>query len=254
MIDFTKTKKGDILRLVGEGAPGYAELGDLLRVTDVLHNSVMVEDRNGATTEFIFNCGAARLEPTEWKDDFPEEATVKTQSKNDDKAEMLVKYIGFKIIKARPMELQKCNKLHGKPVVEGGDEQPGYLVVYPDAKGVFSKNSYESWSPRDVFEAVYRVITCMTFGLAIEAMKKGKKVARHGWNGKNMFVYLVHGGRCQKYDLINEAAKHVRPITLDGTSVDICPHIDMKAADGSIVIGWLASQTDILAEDWCIVE
>lgn len=71
MIDYEKTKVGDILRLTGSGAPGYAELGDLLRVTEVHKNSVWVEDRDGEPCEFVFNCGAARLEPTEWRDDFP---------------------------------------------------------------------------------------------------------------------------------------------------------------------------------------
>lgn len=71
MIKYDETKRGDILRLVGAGAPGYANLGDLVRVTAVHTNSVWVEDRNGNPCEFVFNCGAARLEPTEWKNDFP---------------------------------------------------------------------------------------------------------------------------------------------------------------------------------------
>ena len=71
MIDYSRTKVGDIVKLVGDGAPGYDELGDLLRVTEVHVNSVKVEDRDGEACEFVFNCGAARLEPTEWKEDFP---------------------------------------------------------------------------------------------------------------------------------------------------------------------------------------
>lgn len=71
MIDYSKVKKGDVLRLVGAGAPGYANLGDLLRVTEVSANSVKVEDKRGEPCEFVFNCGAARLEVTEWTQDFP---------------------------------------------------------------------------------------------------------------------------------------------------------------------------------------
>jgi hypothetical protein len=71
MIDFGKVKRGDILKVVDVGAPGYAELGDLVRVTKVHPNSVWVEDRDGKPCEFVFNCGAARLEPTEWREDFP---------------------------------------------------------------------------------------------------------------------------------------------------------------------------------------
>ncbi len=72
MIEYDKVQRGDILKLVGAGAPGYAKLGDLLRITEVHHNSVSVEDRDGKPCEFIYNCGAARLEPTEWKNDFPQ--------------------------------------------------------------------------------------------------------------------------------------------------------------------------------------
>jgi hypothetical protein len=75
MIDYAKVKRGDILRLVSPGAPGYAELGDLLRVTKVYENGVAVEDKNGKPCEFVYNCGAARLEPTEWTNDFPNEVS-----------------------------------------------------------------------------------------------------------------------------------------------------------------------------------
>jgi hypothetical protein len=73
MIDYAKTRVGDVLKLVGVGAPGYAKVGDLLRVVEVHKESVWVEDRDGKRCEFVFNCGAARLEPTEWRDDFPDE-------------------------------------------------------------------------------------------------------------------------------------------------------------------------------------
>ena len=72
MIDYLKVQVGDILKIDGAGALGYAKNGDLVRVTEVHINSVKVEDRNGSTAEFMYNCGAARLEPTEWTKDFPE--------------------------------------------------------------------------------------------------------------------------------------------------------------------------------------
>ncbi len=73
MIDYENVERGNILKLVGAGAPGYAKLGDLLRVTEKTQNGVRVEDKNGEDCEFVFNCGAARLEVTEWKKDFPEQ-------------------------------------------------------------------------------------------------------------------------------------------------------------------------------------
>ena len=91
----------------------------------------------------------------------------------------------------------------------------------------------------------------MKFGLAIEALKLGKKVAREGWNGKGMFLYLTQGSKVTYSKLKKETQKAL--INYPDTVVSINAHIDMFAADGSIVIGWLASQTDILSDDWYIV-
>lgn len=71
MIDYSETKLGDVLRIVGRGAPGFAEVGDLVRVVEVHANSILAEDRDAKRAEFLYNCGAARLEATEWCEDFP---------------------------------------------------------------------------------------------------------------------------------------------------------------------------------------
>lgn len=92
------------------------------------------------------------------------------------------------------------------------------------------------------------------FGTALDLLKSGLKVARSGWNGKGMFIYLVEGTTISVPNLRNEAQKHVGVIKATADKVRINSHIDMYAADGSIVVGWLASQTDMLAEDWEIVE
>ena len=89
--------------------------------------------------------------------------------------------------------------------------------------------------------------TALTFGQAIEALKQGKKVARAGWNGKGMFLFLVPGSTFK----VNKAP--LLGIYPEGTEVNYCSHIDMKTADDKVV-PWLASQTDVLAEDWDIVE
>jgi hypothetical protein len=94
----------------------------------------------------------------------------------------------------------------------------------------------------------------MNFGQAIEALKEGKKVAREGWNGKGMYLTLQEGSEINALDARGGAAlarKNEKDLPV---KIKICPHIDMRAADGSIVIGWLASQTDMLSEDWQIVE
>jgi hypothetical protein len=71
MIDYAKTNKGDILRVVGAGAPGFVANGELVRVLEVNTNSALTENEKGEQCKFVFNCGAARLEETEWKQDFP---------------------------------------------------------------------------------------------------------------------------------------------------------------------------------------
>jgi len=95
----------------------------------------------------------------------------------------------------------------------------------------------------------------MDFGDAIRAMKDGKKVARAGWNGKGMWVAYTPGGTFPKeFAKDGHAAKHRADEIVAGEGwVVLLPHIDMRAADGSMVIGWLASQTDMLAEDWTVV-
>lgn len=153
------------------------------------------------------------------------------------------KYIGTKIIQAEPMTVEEYNE-QIRPLVYSGEDRNGYKVVYEDG--------YVSWSPKDVFEKSYRPTDNMSFGLAIEALKKGLRVARKGWNGKGMFLYLVRGRSVDKEFTVNEAS--IQPI-FDNTDVaHFNSHIDMKTADGSVCVGWLASQTDMLADDWVVVQ
>ena len=96
----------------------------------------------------------------------------------------------------------------------------------------------------------------MNFGQAIEALKEGKRVARTGWNGKGMYLYLVRGYSVEKDNLRNEASIHLPADegAMHGTGVaNFLSHIDMRTASGDVCVGWLASQTDILSEDWEIV-
>ena len=86
----------------------------------------------------------------------------------------------------------------------------------------------------------------LSFGQALEALKEGKRVARAGWNGKGMFVFLVNGSNF----VVNR--EPLLSIMGEGMEVTYRPHIDMKDAEGKIV-PWLASQTDILADDWEVV-
>jgi len=92
--------------------------------------------------------------------------------------------------------------------------------------------------------------THLDFGGAIRAMKNGEKVCREGWNGKGMFITMQkgypNGIACNK----NTSEAFGIP---EGTEIFVTPYLMMRAADRTLVTGWLASQTDMLAEDWRIV-
>ena len=126
------------------------------------------------------------------------------------------------------------------------------VTVWPQKRGdedgmaIKYQDGYISWCPKAVFERDYQPITAMSFGHAIHALKAGKRVARAGWNGKGMFLFIVNG-----------SGVHAGGFTgwtyTDGKqdNFECAPFIAMKTADDKVV-PWLASQTDILATDWSV--
>jgi len=110
-----------------------------------------------------------------------------------------------------------------------------------------------------------------TFGQALESLKRGQLVTRKGWNGKGMFIFMrpadeLHVGfvakdikslpqKVKDYYYQDCVDENGNPIELKkDDTVKFTAYICMKAADGSIVNGWLASQSDMLANDWTIFE
>jgi hypothetical protein len=87
----------------------------------------------------------------------------------------------------------------------------------------------------------------MDFGDALRSIRNGSQLARSGWNGQGMFIYLVASSH---FEVNRPPLNQVYP---EGTGIDYRAHIDMKTADGSCV-PWVASQTDLLAQDWYIVK
>lgn len=151
---------------------------------------------------------------------------------------MTHKYIGTKIVLAW--------------AAAGKDGAPGYGVKYEDG--------YTSWSPKAQFEAAYRDIEgpvqALTFGDALHMLKLGKRVARAGWNGKDMWISLsgvanvatpVDAGSFWSENNADYAYNQKDHVAY------VLPCITMKTADGSILMGWPASQTDMLAEDWVVL-
>lgn len=111
------------------------------------------------------------------------------------------------------------------------------------------------------------MIENQNFGQAIEALKQGKRVAREGWNGKGMFIFErpadeLEYSFIEKVKSLPQSVKDFlrnKALSTEGSLSDLPKvkfgaYLCMYAADGSIVNGWLASQTDMLAEDWCILD
>lgn len=87
----------------------------------------------------------------------------------------------------------------------------------------------------------------MNFSDALLVVKAGGRVAREGWNGKDMFIFLVPGST------FNVNRPPLMGIYPEGTEIKYHGHIDMKTAQG-YVVPWLASQADLLADDWLHVD
>lgn len=157
-------------------------------------------------------------------------------------------YIGTKIIQAEPakrfwmpdgskviVSLHEVIDLQIKDKALSCDE--GYKVRYSDG--------YDSFSPKEVFEEAYRRTDNMNFGLALEAAKKGLRIARAGWNGRGMYVFLA--------DLV-EMHTAADLSEFQDQDVEISDLLVLRTAQETLQPGWLATQSDMLADDWHIVE
>ena len=102
-----------------------------------------------------------------------------------------------------------------------------------------------------------------TFGQALESLKRGHLVARKGWNGKGMFIFMRPEDSLPTNMIVNQVKSLPESFKRwvannhgdsETDRIKFTAYLCMKAADGTIVNGWLASQTDMLANDWVIVE
>jgi hypothetical protein len=114
------------------------------------------------------------------------------------------------------------------------DGKDGYGVKYEDG--------YISWSPKDTFEKAYRtsepgMSQSLTFSDALHYLKLGNRVARYGWNGKGLWLEIqrpdTHSKMTLPYVFLNYPD-------------------DVQNTPGARV-PWIASQTDMLAEDWAVL-
>lgn len=174
------------------------------------------------------------------------------------------KYIGTKIILATAMNLRAYNEKRGWPMPP--DENPaaeGYLIEYTDGgkPNHPDHQGYISWSPKEQFEAAYRSSPGLTFGHAIEALKRGCRVCRAGWNGKGMFVFMqipaqIPADMVPRMQSLPQSVKEeIYRRSQNGTTGELIYSNQMALVkpDNS-VNGWAPSAADALAEDWVILD
>lgn len=169
------------------------------------------------------------------------------------------KCIGTKLVQLTPMTRLEYNEYRGwdLPDNENGADE-GYLVEYLDGGNAnhHAHKGYISWSPKEQADNAYRPVDGLSFGLAIEAAKKGEKIARAGWNGKNMFVVYMPPLKLPPFSTqepgpkVNDrTAKYIG----EDTPLDCQPYFAMFNAQKQWIPGWVASQSDMLFDDWMIV-
>lgn len=135
------------------------------------------------------------------------------------------KFIGTKMVIATPMNRQQYNDYRDWPLPDDEDgADDGYLVEYTDGGKPNHPNhtGYISWSPKEQFDAAYRPTDGLTFGLAIEALKRGERVARSSWDSNTWLILTSN-------------------------------RIIKAFTDGSMSFGVQVSNDELFAEDWYIV-
>ena len=173
-------------------------------------------------------------------------------------------YIGTKRINAGPMTRQAYNDFRGwkLPDDENGADE-GYLVEYVNGgpANTSAYAGYVSWSPKEVFDQAYRATDALTFGEALEALKAGCKVARRGWNGKGMWIVMMPGMNLPPHsaqDTERKVNDRTAKFIGEDTPLETLPYIAMWTVNSkgrkAWLPGWLASQTDMLSDDWEVVE
>ena len=157
------------------------------------------------------------------------------------------KFAGTKLLFAVAMSLGAYNQLRGWDQPEGeSPDAEGYLVEYTDGGKPNHKDyeGYISWSPKDVFDATYRPVDGLPFGMALELAKQGAHIKRKGWNGEGQFVYLLKGDRIAA-GLGYGFGEYLGEPTFADTLI-------LRNTQNQLAT-WVPSIGDLLATDWAVV-
>lgn len=166
------------------------------------------------------------------------------------------KYIGLVSLLAIAMTFEAFSKHQGsemKDHVDGTAE--GYLVKY--------ENGFEFWVSKEEFEKSNKPCNRLTFGHAIEALKHGKRLAREGWNGNNMFIFMqvpaiINKDIVPKMQSLPDDVKAEFQKRFDNPSeqIDAIYYQNQIAmvSSSNVITGWSPSVSDALADDWTILD
>lgn len=150
-------------------------------------------------------------------------------------------YIGTKVVRAVAMTRFAYDALRGwsVPADENGADE-GYLVV--------------SWSPKEQFDKAYVNVANLSFGMALEALKRGHRVARAGWNGRDQWVTLAGPPEGTKVHSDNFWSKNNADFARDqpDSEVTVTPYFTIKTTQNEIAV-WVPSTSDCLANDWRVL-
>lgn len=155
-----------------------------------------------------------------------------------------MKYMRVNYVDAEPM---KFGEFKAKFPTSGGanltrpDDDEGYVITY--RKG--QQNEYVSWCPAAEFDAVSTPVPegGMSFGMAIDACRYGgRKIQRKNWNGVGQYVEYR---KCATLNTewIDEHSKCF-----------VFHFVNRKTGETGIQVGWLASQADLAAGDWVVID
>ena len=139
---------------------------------------------------------------------------------------------GGEILRCAQDDEERCGDTCGSAPDEGWHCQDEETCVYPEP---LPDNCDGDYNPNQG----------LCFGVALEAAKNGARIAREGWNGKNQYVFLAKGLEFNTEADLSAYEEH---------GVYVHDALAIKTAADQIQIGWLASQSDMLACDWYIVE
>lgn len=192
--------------------------------------------------------------------------------------------MGTKEIKSSPMKRGIYNQYRGWTIPTDEDpNEEGFLVEYKDSNSCHPNHGgYISWTPKEAYLSAYKENGSLTFGHAIVALKQGKRVQRSGWNGSGLFVFMQvpaeigidivpkmqslpqsvkHEFMQRKVDddstreMVDDETAHIktRYPTRDSNFISYKNQLAMVYPDNSIY-GWVANPSDVLEEDWEILD